>query len=327
MLKGFWGKKGIPHTATVRTFHSMVVGAGLSGLEAETPTSRELDLLDKAIIQLARKALGSEASFVHTDGSRRSHSDLHIRKRMGIHTVDSLLRSRRLKWWREISTHRDDNEQLLAALLGTLDLEDYESTYTGTTPWIQLIRRDLTEAARTLGSNENADLECARQGDLHILHEKWLAYTTPKACRKVKQWQHSSDTDTAGGDQPPRERHTCGYILPNGDRCTYEGTTQAVATHRRTAHGHVHTARECVYTNECPACRELFTTKEKAKVHFLQAMERGRCPPRRVTHKKKLILNQLRSYYCKMCSRDIQGMDSIRKHSRKHIRAAIRDTE
>ena len=132
MLKGFWGKKGIPHTATVRTFHSMVVGAGLSGLEAETPTSRELDLLDKAIIQLARKALGSEASFVHTDGSRRSHSDLHIRKRMGIHTVDSLLRSRRLKWWREISTHRDDNEQLLAALLGTLDLEDYESTYTGT---------------------------------------------------------------------------------------------------------------------------------------------------------------------------------------------------
>ena len=47
MLKGFWGKRGVPHTVTVQIFHAQVVGAGLSGLEAETPTEADTELLDK----------------------------------------------------------------------------------------------------------------------------------------------------------------------------------------------------------------------------------------------------------------------------------------
>ena len=67
-----------------------------------------------------------------------------------MHTVESLLRGRRLKWWREIRDNPHHNAQLLAALLGTLELEEYMNTYTGPTPWIEQILRDMDAVASKL---------------------------------------------------------------------------------------------------------------------------------------------------------------------------------
>ena len=112
MLKGFWGKKGVPHTVTVQTFHAQVVGAGLSGLEAETPTEAETELLDKALVKLARRAMGSRASYEHTDGTRRHHSDDHIRRQMGLHCRVSSTEPE-TEMWREIKENHQHNRQLL----------------------------------------------------------------------------------------------------------------------------------------------------------------------------------------------------------------------
>ena len=134
MLEGFWGREGVPLEIIRRVFHSTVVGTALSGMEAETLTDWEITRMDRALLGLARKALGRRSTFIHTAGKRRYWSDKHIRTSMGMYTTFSMLRARRLGWWREIIRHPEENEQLLAALLGTLVLEELDQCHTGTTP-------------------------------------------------------------------------------------------------------------------------------------------------------------------------------------------------
>ena len=128
MLSGFWGMKDVPSTVTKRVFHTMVVGAALSGMEAEVPTDWDLKRLDTVLVKLARKARGSEAAYTHADGGCPSVAEATVRTWMGLYTAETMLRSRRLKWWKEIRNHRDNNEQLLATLLGRLRVDQVMHT-------------------------------------------------------------------------------------------------------------------------------------------------------------------------------------------------------
>ena len=57
-------------------------------------------------------------------GDDRPITNTAVREWMGLATVKSELRSRRLKWWVSITQHTDDNAQLLAALFSPLELEE-----------------------------------------------------------------------------------------------------------------------------------------------------------------------------------------------------------
>ena len=104
---------------------------------------------------------------------------------MDLHSTDTVIRTRRLGWWKDILIHREHNEQLLAALLGTLVLEDLDGTYTGTTPWIRLIQQDLRAVAHATNGTDDAVMECALYGDSHVLDDKWFPYLTRTSIRKV----------------------------------------------------------------------------------------------------------------------------------------------
>ena len=187
-MQGFGGRQGVTRSGIRTVLHAMVVGAGLSGMEAEELSWRDTVLMDKTLTELARKAMGSEGSYTHTDGSRRSKSDEQVRRWMGLHTTDSLLRQRRLKWWRDICNDREGNKQLLAALLGTLRMEEVRNTQAGTPPWIAMIRRDLSLLVGVLGGREDPDLECARWGNSYLLNTVWARYLTTSKIKKVRSF-------------------------------------------------------------------------------------------------------------------------------------------
>ena len=61
-------------------------------------------------------------------------------------------------------------------------------------------------------------------------------------------------------------------------------TAQAVATHRRVAHGFVNGYRGVVFQNKCNVCGTVFKILEGTKQHTEKAFARGGCPvhlPRR----------------------------------------------
>jgi len=188
MLSGFWGLTGVPRTVAKRVFHAMVVSAALSGMEAETPTEWDIKRLDTVLVKLARKAMGSEAAYTHTDGGRRSIPEIKVRMWMDLFTVRTMLCSRRLRWWKDILSNRGGNEQALAALFGWLRVEQVVNTRIGTVPWVEQLKRDIREAARCVGSTADPVMDCARWGDEYILDDRWMEFITEKGhkgCEKV----------------------------------------------------------------------------------------------------------------------------------------------
>ena len=64
----------------------------------------------------------------------RQLSDENVRKEIGVYTVESELRARRLKWWSRIVQAPKENKQLLAVLFGTMEREVREGKVLGTVP-------------------------------------------------------------------------------------------------------------------------------------------------------------------------------------------------
>ena len=114
LLSGLWGKRRVSRNVTKRVFHSNVVSAALSGLEAEVLTRGDYERLDTLLVGLARRAWGSGASYEGPDGTRKWRPNEAVRKWMGLATVESELQCRRAKWWQSVIRDPGKNVQLLA---------------------------------------------------------------------------------------------------------------------------------------------------------------------------------------------------------------------
>ena len=77
------------------------------------------------------------------DGERRQITNAQVRKWLHISTVETELRSRRLKWWLDITERPYENKQLLAALFGTTDLELRMGRTLEPPPWVQQLVQDV----------------------------------------------------------------------------------------------------------------------------------------------------------------------------------------
>ena len=80
-------------------------------------------------------------------GVRRQVGDNKVREWLGISTVESELRARRLKWWKGIVRSPEENRQLLAALFGRMDRELQEGMEVGIPPWVRQLVGDLAVLA------------------------------------------------------------------------------------------------------------------------------------------------------------------------------------
>ena len=122
----------------------MVQGALLSGMEAEVPSERDITRMESAQCMLARRAMGSKGSYENSRG-RRQLSNEQEREHTRLHTVDSTLRARRLKWWTIIMADTGENKQLLAALFGTMERGLRDGRVLGPTPWVMQLANGLEE--------------------------------------------------------------------------------------------------------------------------------------------------------------------------------------
>ena len=63
---------------------------------------------------------------------------------MGINHTTREISKRRVKWYKEILSNKEDNKQLRAAVFGRLEKEDEQGRpQIGLSPWIQLLIQDL----------------------------------------------------------------------------------------------------------------------------------------------------------------------------------------
>ena len=143
-MYGIWGKRGIAGDLIRELFRSMVQGAILSGMDAEVPSEGDIRRMESIQCTLARRAMGSEGSYESHRG-RRQLIDDQVRNMMGISTVKSELRARRIKWWQAVMDAPEENKQMLAALFGTMEREVREGKVLGPTPWVWQLTRDLEE--------------------------------------------------------------------------------------------------------------------------------------------------------------------------------------
>ena len=118
-MQGIWGKQGIRQGVIRGVFQSYVQGALLSGLETEVLLDGEIRRMESLQCALARRAMGSRGSRAYGQ-MRRQITDREVREWMGIATVRTELRARRLKWWGDMLACPAEYGQLRAALFGTM---------------------------------------------------------------------------------------------------------------------------------------------------------------------------------------------------------------
>ena len=81
-------------------FNSIVLGTLLSGMEAEVPRTADVERMQVFILKMMRKALRQRGTRPMEDGSRRILKNEEIMTLFGTYTIESLLKMRRLKWYR-----------------------------------------------------------------------------------------------------------------------------------------------------------------------------------------------------------------------------------
>ena len=163
--------------------------------------------MDSVLVTLARKAMGSKGTYIHSSGQGRSVDEITVRRWIGLHTTESILCVRRLTWWRDIQGHPEDNEQLRAALLGKLRIEEEMNITVGTVPWIKQLKEDIQRAIALAGTNEDNRMECARYGDDHILQGRWITYITQKTL-ETDETLTRPRRNNRGGAEGGRKEHT-----------------------------------------------------------------------------------------------------------------------
>ena len=71
----------------------------------------------------------------------------------------------------------------------------------------------------------------------------------------------------------------CTFVHPDGARCEFRGTANAVGTHMRNSHGLRDPARAFTVLKQCPLCRRIYKNARDAAGHVARATWEGRCPP------------------------------------------------
>ena len=326
-MYGVWGRRGVRKKVVRMIFLANVRGAMLSGMEAEVPTQGELDKMESAICAFARKAMGSEGSYVAQDGVRRQHSNTHVRKWMGMPTVESELRARRLKWWKDIVYAPEENVQLLAALFGTMGIEWSTGVLTGTVPWVRQLVRDIEEhlaitngrGVREMGLSARIEA-CGPAVLLEAGWKAWARRVRPEQSRQygmMDKRQCRRDVGAEGGREET-DQYRCGCTLEDGTECTYVGSKHAVSVHRINAHKRRDPVREMVATSQCPLCRKWFTTVRAAAEHVKASVRGGVCKSKD-TARTQAVEVKVGNWTCRRCGGGEKGHVMVQMHCARHI--------
>ena len=318
LLKGFWGSKNGADTVR-RVFHSNVVGAALAGLEAEVLTTTDLARLDTLLARLAREAMGKRAWRAVPGGEDRPLRNGEIREWMRLPTVETELRSRRLRWWAQMVCRPRDSVQVMAALFAPLQLEIDLGVRAGDPPWVEQLRADWDELERVTGEALGMRGIEQQHGVAALLGPHWRAWWSRRDTRGVRSYR---DRQPAVEPDEGRAgvRVSCGLCGADGAPCAYTGTRLQVVTHQRYVHGVQDVARRVVVGNSCPLCGRAYKKKRDAEDHVARAVEGGMCPVTRGTAKFAAERAECEEWTCPLGCGVYTGREEASAHAAAHLR-------
>ena len=321
---GFWRRKDISYKKKRGLFLNAVFNTGLSGMEPELSTWRDLKAIDLVVVKYLRQLLGEDSAWCISNPQEggevqnvyHQKSNKEVRTMMRVANVDSELRYRRLKWLQDIIAHPDDNVQLRAAVFGELgdDLEPEELN-----PWADRWIQDLKLLLSHWEGGMNV-VDCVRMYGPQILADptymEWLLKVDVSIVRSFEDIESPTGAEEAmvdvAGDGFP-----CGFLLHTGEACPRVfDKKQALWMHQRSSHLVRNSYTRCVLTNECPMCRALCKTVESAQGHVSRTIKYRRCadPVKRLKCARFMgenVLEELTSVECKVCKETVTGHDTI----------------
>ena len=127
-MGGLWSNCLVPVKVKITVFQCLVRNSLLSGLECVCLGKTEVGLLERTqnwyLCRLGRRG----AKNVDEGGNETWKSEKMevLREKLGISSVQSELRARRIKWLQKIGRRPDENLGMLAALTGTYSWDQTE---------------------------------------------------------------------------------------------------------------------------------------------------------------------------------------------------------
>ena len=254
-----WRSSSIPLPLKIRLWQTLVLTKGLYAVEIRVLGRADLLCLERWQIKKLRHLARST---VHIT---RETSEA-LRRRVQIPTIESQLRVRRLKWWRQLlaprfaATTRDRIEQghtwdaslaIRTALLGTFSLET-------NSPQTTERQRQLLDDAKELVQMNERTQRTHRNFEVpdEISHEflRWVADLSDEDLSQLHRYDSTLDVVSEPAEPIPSPQ--CGR--------TFRGV-KGLATHCRSKHGApVHV----IPGQTCPRCQKTFSTRSNMMYHY-----------------------------------------------------------
>eukprot|EP00959_Pyramimonas_sp_CCMP1952_P452272 9466289-Pyramimonas_sp.AAC.1 len=282
LLGRFWSEHGLKRLKR-EVYLGVVVGGGLTGIEAYVLRVTEYKRIDSAVAKYLRVLMrGSATSW--TGPHVKTMSNLELLREWKILPARGELAIRRIRWLQQMLRHRFANQQTLTALFGhlggerpTLDLEGHLRP--DANPWVLQLAANL-EMYRGLSGTESFFEQWQDMNDswFSIFEENSepaheFLRIDPSLLRAAAftsklTWARLFRPDILYDEGDHEDKFVCGWVLEGGGTCTCTFKTYAQLLGHRT-HGHGERAVSAtIVTNQCPNCSSTFTSVDIARSHI-----------------------------------------------------------
>ena len=320
-MGGLWSNNQIDRPIKMVVFRSLVRSSLMSGQEAICLLKGEMETMEKTqnwyLCRLMRRGTWN------TEEERwTTRSMAEVRRTLGVATIASEMRSRRVKWLQQIGQHPENNLNMLAALTGSYGWDMIpQLTNDGwaterTNPWLTQFLEDL-----------DAVCQDSEQVAKEILPVGWYGAFYSKAFWKYdtrRLWRYGDEEEMIQRQderlEPGEEEVQGEYLCECGKAFT---KPSALAVHKYRAHGQSCITQDMMVNNQCPWCKRAFTimdNKCSQRQHMRTRIRTGQCAQRTGPGGAGLTrATEPATLKCPRCDEDMHDTDQLLDHIRGHL--------
>ena len=263
LTPGVYRSRTYSMKSKIQLYKTHEVTVLLSGLDIRVLNKGELDMVERYQSRSLRHIARSPAH-VHKETNE------HLRERLGVNTIESLLQVQRLTFYRDIFMRPYLNRQVIAALFGHSVWDAHKPTIK-TLPHLKQLHSDICALWKSL-----------HVGDLREVPTMWSATTV---CPQMQKWLlevNKSDIKALLSTKSIREqenatkRKTQRPVLheDEGVACDICGQIladpHAVSVHKWSKHRVRNPLRAQVEETKCPGCDKHFSCTVNARSHWVK---------------------------------------------------------
>ena len=230
----------------------------LSGLDVRTLGYGDIDILERWQMRKLRHLSNSPAHITR-------ETNFALRKRLGVYTITSTLRLRRLLFFRNVLLHPQTNEQLIAAIYGTVEWDMIQPNTSNNTV-VKMLHDDICTAWQTVASTHNVP-DAWENTFVGPNMQTWLTTCTRTQLQTVLTYQNPRDNSSAIPTTQTAQTQETGYLACPDCDTTWKNA-HSLAMHKLRKHGIANPLRAQVAGSQCPGCNKQFSNAINAKSHW-----------------------------------------------------------